>query len=151
VSAALSAPPAWPSRPYLYLYLYLYGTLAVAVLGAGGPPENAGLTVSSIIGERLGNNIVGDLVLLPLATATVGWAAVAATARMRPRLATNAEAEPFTADDRVERTGSAAPARGRRRTARLVLLARWWRRPCSWLPPVGSGATLALTKTRADG
>lgn len=48
----------------------------------------------------LGNNIVGDLVLLPLATATVGWAAVAATVRMRPQLATNAEAEPFpTADN----------------------------------------------------
>src|SRR5260221_539663 len=64
------------------LGLYLYGTLAVAVLGAGGPPEDTGWTVQYIIGDRLGTNLV-DLLLTTLVTATVGWAGAAATARLR--------------------------------------------------------------------
>jgi hypothetical protein len=63
------------------LGLYLYGTLAVAVLGAGGPPET-GWTVRYIVSDRLGNNLV-VLLLLSLVTATVGWAGAAATARLR--------------------------------------------------------------------
>ncbi len=66
------------------LGLYLYGTLAVAVLGAGGPPEDTGWTVRYIISDRLGNNLV-DMLLLSLVTATVGWAGAAATARLRSR------------------------------------------------------------------
>jgi hypothetical protein len=65
------------------LGLYLYGTLAVAVLGAGGPPEDAGESVRFIVSDRLGNNLV-QLLVVPLATATVGWAGAAATARLRP-------------------------------------------------------------------
>jgi hypothetical protein len=64
------------------LGLYLYGTLAVAVLGAGGPPEDTGFTVRYIISDRLGNNLL-VLLLLPLVTATVGWAGAAGTAHLR--------------------------------------------------------------------
>jgi hypothetical protein len=64
------------------LGLYLYGTLAVAVLGAGGPPADNGWTVRYIISDRLGTNLV-DLLMISLVTATVGWAGAAATARLR--------------------------------------------------------------------
>ena len=79
------------------LALYLYGTIAVAVLGAGGPPEDTGWTVSYIVSDRLGNNVINNLVVLPLMTATIGWAAAAATARIRPRLAASVVSVPFTA------------------------------------------------------
>ena len=68
------------------LGLYLYATIAVAVLGAGGPQGDTGWTASSIISDRLGNNVIKLLVVLPLVTATIGWAGAAATARIRPRL-----------------------------------------------------------------
>lgn len=64
------------------LGLYLYGTLAVAVLGAGGPPEGTGWSVRFIVSDRLGNRLV-DLLLTTLVTATVGWAGAAASARLR--------------------------------------------------------------------
>jgi hypothetical protein len=64
------------------LGLYLYGTLAVAVLGAGGPPET-GWSVRYIVSDRLASNLAHHLLLLSLVTATLGWAA-AATARLRP-------------------------------------------------------------------
>jgi hypothetical protein len=64
------------------LVLYLYSTLAVAVLGAGGPPDNPGLTGGGIVSDRLGNNLI-DLLLGTLLTATVGWAGAAATAWLR--------------------------------------------------------------------
>jgi hypothetical protein len=65
------------------LGLYLYGVIAVAALGAGGPPHDEFRTVASAVDDRLGNQVVFALVLLRLATATVGWAAAAATARLR--------------------------------------------------------------------
>ena len=80
------------------LGLYLYGTIAVAVLGAGGPPEDTGWTASYIISDRLGTNVIKLLVVLPLVTATIGWAAAAATARLRPRLAVGMVSVPVTAD-----------------------------------------------------
>jgi hypothetical protein len=112
------------------LGLFLYGTLAVAVLGAGGTPDEVGgFTVNYIVSDRLGNNIVFYLMVLPLVTATIGWAAAAATARIRPRLATDADFVPFTAGGRAEPMttpegggSSAVPVRIRRRTVRLVLL-----------------------------
>ena len=81
------------------LGLYLYATIAVAVLGAGGPPSDPGSTVSYTVGDRLGSAILKDLVLLPLVTATIGWAAAAATARLRPgpALATSVFSVPVTA------------------------------------------------------
>jgi hypothetical protein len=96
------------------LGVYLYGTVAVAVVGAGGPPDDSGFTVSYIINDRLGNNVIFYLVLLPLVTATFGWAAAAATVWIRPRLAT-ADVLPFAAAGGVEpiplAVGSAVPAR----------------------------------------
>jgi hypothetical protein len=64
------------------LGLYLYGTLAVAVLGAGGPPEDTGWTVRYIVSDRLGNTVI-DLLMTTLVTATVGWAGAAAAAWLR--------------------------------------------------------------------
>jgi hypothetical protein len=64
------------------LGVYLYGTLAVAVIGAGGPPDDNLTTVSSIVDDRLSNNLIFYLALLPLLTITLGWAAAASTARI---------------------------------------------------------------------
>ncbi len=68
------------------LAVYLYGTIAVAHVGAGGPPDDSGFTVGYIIDDRLGNNMIFYLLLFPLVTATFGWAASAALAHMRPQL-----------------------------------------------------------------
>jgi hypothetical protein len=65
------------------LGVYLYGTLAVAVLGAGGPPDDSGFSATYKINDRLGNNLIFYLALLPLVTATFGWSAAAVTARIR--------------------------------------------------------------------
>ncbi len=78
------------------LVLGLYSTIAVAVLGAGGPPGTPGWTAGQNINDRLGNNIIEFLVLLPLVTATIGWAAAAATARISPRLAAGVASVPVT-------------------------------------------------------
>ena len=115
------------------LGLYLYGTIAVAVLGAGGPPEDPGSTVSYTISDRLGSNVILDLAVIPLMTATIGWAAAAATARIRPHLAASVVSVPFTAAcpageasrDPVTTPQEAGPAvriRSWRRTAWLLLL-----------------------------
>ena len=115
------------------LGLYLYGTIAVAVLGAGGPPGTPGWTVSENVSDRLGTNVTFDLVVIPLVTATIGWAAAAATARFRPRLAASVVSVPFTAAgpagapsrDPVTAPLEAGPAvrvRSWRRTAWLLLL-----------------------------
>ena len=118
------------------LYIFLYGTIAVAVLGAGGPPGDPNSTVSAIVDDRLGNNAVFYLWFLPLTTAAIAWAAAAATARVYPRLATTmsstaASLPPMAAGLAVE--GSPSPmtpplpaerpvrVRNRRRTARLAL------------------------------
>jgi len=115
------------------LGLYLYGTIAVAVLGAGGPPGDPGSTVSYTVGDRLGNNVTFDLVVIPLVTATIGWAAAAATARLRPRLAASVVPVPFTAAGPAgeaslnpvttpHQAGPAARIRSWRRTGWLLLL-----------------------------
>ena len=81
------------------LGLYLYATIAVAVLGAGGPPSDPGSTVSYTVGDRLGSAVLKDLVLLPLVTATIAWATATATARLRPApaLAASVFSVPVTA------------------------------------------------------
>ena len=93
------------------LGIYLYGTLAVAVVGAGGEPIESGFTVTSTVTDRLGNNIIFYLALLPLVTATFGWAASAATAHLRPKLA-GADLVSFEAYGVAApaAAGSAAPA-----------------------------------------
>jgi hypothetical protein len=65
------------------LGVYLYGTLAVAVLGAGGPPDDSGFSANYKIDDRLGNNLIFYLAFLPLVTATIGWSAAAVTAHIR--------------------------------------------------------------------
>jgi hypothetical protein len=65
------------------LSLYLYGVLAVTAIGAGGPSGLPHTTVAGNVSDRLGNQAMLALFLLPLATATVGWGAAAATARLR--------------------------------------------------------------------
>jgi len=77
------------------LVLYLYSTLAVAVLGAGGPPDNPGLTGGGIVSDRLGNNLIG-LLLGTLLAATVGWAGAASVARLRRGSPAPALPGPFT-------------------------------------------------------
>lgn len=55
----------------------LYATLAVAVLGGGGPPdEDGGYTLRGTVTDRLGNNLF-DLAIGTLVIATVGWAGAA--------------------------------------------------------------------------
>lgn len=50
----------------------LYGTVVVAILGGGGPPDqDGGFTVRGTVSDRLGDNIV-DLVVATLIVATVG-------------------------------------------------------------------------------
>jgi hypothetical protein len=57
----------------------LYATVAVAILGGGGPPdEDGGFTIRGTVSDRLGNNIV-HLVVTALFIAMVGWAAAALT------------------------------------------------------------------------
>jgi len=78
------------------LGLFLYGTLAVATIGASGAQIDATWTVSASVDDRLGSNVIFYLWLLPLVTAALGWAAAAATGRIRPRLAVSVAAMPFT-------------------------------------------------------
>ncbi|MEU0562039.1 hypothetical protein [Dactylosporangium sp. NPDC006015] len=65
------------------LAVYLYGVLAVAVVGATGHDPSDGWTTAQIVADDLGNQAVFYLVALPLVTSTIGWAAAAATARLR--------------------------------------------------------------------
>jgi hypothetical protein len=91
------------------LGVYLYGTLAVAVLGAGGPPDDSGFSASYKINDRLGNNLIFYLALLPLVTATFGWSAAAVTARIR-HLPDRADATYVAATSYVPTATSYAPA-----------------------------------------
>jgi hypothetical protein len=57
----------------------LYATIAVAVLGGGGPPDqDGGFTLRGTISDRLGNNIA-HLAINTLFIAMVGWGAAALT------------------------------------------------------------------------
>ena len=75
----------------------------------------------------------GQLIVLPLMTATIGWAAAAATARIRPRLTASMVPVPFTAAGPVgegtcnpvatpQEAGRAVRVRSWHRTAILLLL-----------------------------
>lgn len=65
------------------LGLYLYGVLAVAVVGATGHDPSDHWTAAQVVSDNLGNQAGSYLIALPLVTATLGWAAAAATARLR--------------------------------------------------------------------
>src|SRR5437764_275950 len=70
------------------LGLFVYTTIAVAVIGGGGPPDaDGGFTLRGTISDRIGNN----LVLLGFATlvfATIGWGGAAAAGRLLHRTPT---------------------------------------------------------------
>ncbi|HEY7173578.1 MAG TPA: hypothetical protein VH442_01570, partial [Micromonosporaceae bacterium] len=68
------------------LSIYLYGVLAVAVIGATGHDPSDGWTPAQIVDDNLANQATFYLLALPLMTATVGWAAAAATTRLRQAL-----------------------------------------------------------------
>lgn len=74
----------------------LYGTIAVAILGGGGPPDqDGGFTLRGTVSDRLGNNVV-DLVVGTLIIAMVGWAAAALAGYLLRRTPT--PAVPLAAD-----------------------------------------------------
>jgi hypothetical protein len=126
------------------LGLYLYGTIAVAVLGAGGPPEDTGWTVSYIISDRLGSNMIHKLVVIPLMTAAIGWAAAAATARIRPRLTASMVSVPFTAAGPVVAEGSRHPLTAPQEAGRAVRAQGWHRTARLLLPYAVVAAALCL-------
>jgi hypothetical protein len=76
------------------LGLFAYHTIAVAVIGGGGPPDaDGGFTLRGTISDRLANN----LVLLGFTTvvfATIGWGGAATAGRLLRR--TPAAAAPVT-------------------------------------------------------
>ncbi len=119
------------------LGLYLYGTIAVAVLGAGGPPGTPGWTVSENVSDRLGTNVIFDLAVIPLVTATIGWAAAAATARILPRLPISPAVSPaisLAASPAI--SAPASPAAVPPAAAPAVYV-RTWRR-AAWLLLLGA-------------
>jgi hypothetical protein len=72
----------------------LYATVAVAILGGGGPPDaDGGFTLRGTVSDRLGSNIV-DLVVGTLIIAMVGWAAAALAGHLVRRAPTPAAADP---------------------------------------------------------
>ncbi|MFU8871750.1 hypothetical protein [Micromonospora sp. SL4-19] len=83
-SAAVGRRAARLAAVTAALTIYLYGVLAVAVLGAAGHDPSDGWTPAQVVGDNLGNQAAFYLMALPLMTATIGWAAAAATARLRP-------------------------------------------------------------------
>jgi hypothetical protein len=73
-----------------------YATLAVAVIGGGGPPDqDGGFTLRGTISDRLGNNMV-DLVIGTLIIATVGWAGAALAGLLLHHTPSPAPAGPST-------------------------------------------------------
>lgn len=118
------------------LGLCLYGILAVAVVGAGGPPDDSGWGVRAIVSDRLDNTLI-VLLLLPVVTATVGWGAAAAATALTPtargRVTANVPSAPLPAAGQAAEMGGAAASHAQqvgsgvrggsgRRTARLLLL-----------------------------
>jgi hypothetical protein len=67
------------------LGLFLYTTIAVAVIGGGGPPDaGGGFTLRGTISDRIGNNLV-LLGFTILVFATIGWGGAAAAGRLLRR------------------------------------------------------------------
>jgi hypothetical protein len=117
-SAAVGRSAARLAAVSAGLGLFLYGVLAVAAVGAGGPPGLPGATVAGNVSDRIGNQVVLALIVLPLATATVGWGAVTATARLRWARPAPAQAIPVAGPG----PAPAAAAVPRHRAGYLLLL-----------------------------
>ncbi len=78
------------------LGLFVYATIAVAVIGGGGPPDaDGGFTLRGTISDRIGNNLV-LLGFTILVFATIGWGGAAAAGRLLRR--TPAAAGPVTSN-----------------------------------------------------
>jgi hypothetical protein len=78
------------------LGLYVYTTIAVAIIGGGGPPDqDGGFTLRGTISDRLANNLI-DLFLTTLVAATIGWGGAAAAGRLLRRTPTPTAPGPFT-------------------------------------------------------
>jgi hypothetical protein len=70
------------------LGLFVYATIAVAVIGGGGPPDaDGGFTLRGTISDRIGNNLV-LLGFTTLVFATIGWGGAAAAGRLLRRTPT---------------------------------------------------------------
>src|SRR6185437_9005402 len=70
------------------LGLFVYTTIAVAVIGGGGPPDaDGGFTLRGTISDRIGNNMV-LLAFTTLVFATIGWGGAAAAGRLLRRTPT---------------------------------------------------------------
>jgi hypothetical protein len=70
------------------LGLFVYTTIAVAVIGGGGPPDaDGGFTLRGTISDRIGNNLV-LLGFTTLVFATIGWGGAAAAGRLLHRTPT---------------------------------------------------------------
>jgi hypothetical protein len=112
------------------LAMYLYATLAVTVVGGGGPPDqDGGPTVAGIVSDRIANNMIFYLFLLPMITATIGWAGAAGTSWIKRRLdgcdsessyGPNADWDDVVAPDGPPQMGILTS--GRRRILRIFLL-----------------------------
>ena len=109
-----------------------YATLAVAVIGGGGPPDqDGGFTLRGTIDDRLGNNIV-QLAIGALILATVGWAGAGLAGLLLRRTPTPPPAgalsptpKPSRRRDPDDHTGPAGPTdpgRRGRRAVRLTLI-----------------------------
>jgi hypothetical protein len=70
------------------LGLFVYTSIAVAVIGGGGPPDqDGGFTLRGTVSDRLGNNMV-LLAYTTFTVATIGWGGAAAAGRLLRRTPT---------------------------------------------------------------
>lgn len=80
------------------LGLFVYTTVAVAVIGGGGPPDqDGGFTLRGTVSDRLGNNLV-LLAFTSVVFATVGWGGAAAAGRLLRHTHPPAVTGPFSPD-----------------------------------------------------
>ena len=70
--------------------------------------DDSGFSATYTINDRLGNNLIFYLALLPLVTATFGWSAAALTARIR-QLPDHADATYLPATPYVSMSSSYLP------------------------------------------
>jgi|GEM_PF-2461180 len=150
-SAAVGRRAARLATVTAALGIYLYGVLAVAVTGATGHDPSDSWTPAQVVGDNLGNQAVFYLMALPLMTAGIGWAAAAATDRVRgvrpvpapayPGLSTSDPGPVSTAEPGAAQAVPAA-ATGQRRTWYVLLL-------CAGLATTAFLVLLAFASSRS--
>jgi hypothetical protein len=78
------------------LGLFVYTSIAVAVIGGGGPPDqDGGFTLRGTVSDRLGNNMI-ILAYATFVVATVGWGGAASAGRLLRRTPPPAIAGPIS-------------------------------------------------------